>query len=145
MIAKVTLESASREKSASSSGVLCNYKCPYIRSVKLVVTKTAAAAVVQAELEQLSTFWPTLAFKTISTERSLPTDRSLMQPFIPGNPLTPLSASAAAVPPTYSFPEPLSWRSFPGEAPVTICPLSTRSVAVCSVLKIESGNHLWHF
>ena len=43
MIAKVTLESASREKSASSSGVLCNYKCPYIRSVKLVVTKTAAA------------------------------------------------------------------------------------------------------
>ncbi len=37
--------------------------------------------------------------------------------------------------PIKSCPFPFSCLSFPGDAPVTIGPLSTRSVAVCSILK----------
>ena len=37
--------------------------------------------------------------------------------------------------PMKSCPFPFNCRSLPGDAPVTIGPLSTRSVAVCSILK----------
>ena len=39
--------------------------------------------------------------------------------------------------PMKSCPFPFNCRSLPGEAPVTIGPLSTRTVAVCSILQIK--------